>query len=34
VREQIARRGRGFTVALLTAAGLLLIGRGLMRLLD
>jgi Sap, sulfolipid-1-addressing protein len=33
VRDQIARRGRGFTVGLLSAAGLFFIGRGLMRLL-
>ena len=33
VREQIARRGRGFTVGLLSAAGLFFIGRGLIRLL-
>jgi uncharacterized membrane protein YbhN (UPF0104 family) len=33
LREQIARRGRGFTVGLLTAAGLFFIGRGLIRLL-
>ena len=33
VRDQIARRGRGFTVALLSAAGLFFIGRGLIRLL-
>jgi len=32
-REQIARRGRGFTVGLLSAAGLFFIGRGLIRLL-
>lgn len=28
VRDQIARRGRGFTVGLLSAAGLFFIGRG------
>ena len=33
VREQIARRGRGVTVGLLSAAGLFFIGRGLIRLL-
>jgi len=33
VREQIARRGRGFTVGVLGAAGLFFIGRGLIRLL-
>ena len=33
VRDQIARRGRGFSVGLLTAAGLFFIGRGLIRLL-
>ena len=33
VRDQIARRGRGFTVAVLSAAGLFFIGRGLIRLL-
>ena len=33
VREQIARRGRGFTVGLLSAAGLFFIARGLVRLL-
>ena len=33
VRHQIARRGRGFTVGLLSAAGLFFIGRGLTRLL-
>jgi uncharacterized membrane protein YbhN (UPF0104 family) len=33
VREQIARRGRGFTVGLLSAAGLFFIGRGLVRML-
>jgi hypothetical protein len=33
VRDQIARRGRGFTVGLLSAAGLFFIGRGLTRLL-
>ncbi len=33
VRDQIARRGRGFTVGLLGAAGLFFIGRGLIRLL-
>jgi threonine/homoserine/homoserine lactone efflux protein len=33
LREQIARRGRGFTVGLLGAAGLFFIGRGLVRLL-
>ena len=33
LREQIARRGRGFTVGLLSAAGLFFIGRGLIRLL-
>ena len=33
VSEQIARRGRGFTVGLLSAAGLFFIGRGLIRLL-
>jgi hypothetical protein len=33
VRDQIARRGRGFTVGLLSAAGLFLIGRGLTVLL-
>ena len=33
VREQIARRGRGFTVGLLSAAGLFFIGRGLTRML-
>jgi uncharacterized membrane protein YbhN (UPF0104 family) len=33
VRDQIARRGRGFTVGLLSAAGLFFIGRGLIRLL-
>ena len=33
VRDQIARRGRGFTVGLLIAAGLFFIGRGLIRLL-
>ena len=33
VRDQIARRGRGFTVGLLGAAGLFFIGRGLIHLL-
>jgi threonine/homoserine/homoserine lactone efflux protein len=33
LRDQIARRGRGFTVVLLSAAGLFFIGRGLIRLL-
>ena len=33
VRDQIARRGRGFTVGLLSATGLFFIGRGLTRLL-
>ena len=33
VRDQIARRGRGFTVGLLSAAGLFFVGRGLIRLL-
>jgi uncharacterized membrane protein YbhN (UPF0104 family) len=33
VREQVARRGRGFTIGLLSAAGLFFIGRGLIRLL-
>jgi ribosomal protein L13E len=33
VRDQIARRGRGFTVGLLGAAGLFFIGRGFIRLL-
>jgi len=33
VREQIARRGRGFTAGVLGAAGLFFIGRGLIRLL-
>ena len=33
VRDQIARRGRGFTVGVLSAAGLFFIGRGLIRLL-
>ena len=33
VQNQIARRGRGFTVGLLSAAGLFFIGRGLIRLL-
>ena len=33
VRDQIARRGRGVTVGLLSAAGLFFIGRGLIRLL-
>jgi threonine/homoserine/homoserine lactone efflux protein len=33
VRDQIARRGRGFTVGLLSAAGLFFIARGLVRLL-
>ena len=33
VREQIARRGRGFSVGLLSAAGLFFIARGLIRLL-
>jgi hypothetical protein len=33
VRDQIARRGRMFTVVLLTAAGLFFIARGLIRLL-
>jgi threonine/homoserine/homoserine lactone efflux protein len=33
VRDQVARRGRGFTVALLSAAGLFFVGRGLIRLL-
>jgi Sap, sulfolipid-1-addressing protein len=33
VRDQIARRGRGFTLGLLSAAGLFFIGRGLIRLL-
>jgi threonine/homoserine/homoserine lactone efflux protein len=33
VRDQIARRGRGFTVALLSFAGLFFTGRGLIRLL-
>jgi threonine/homoserine/homoserine lactone efflux protein len=33
VRRQIARRGRVFTVGLLSAAGLFFIGRGLLRLL-
>ena len=32
VRDQIARRGRGFTVGMLSAAGLFFIGRGLIRL--
>ena len=34
VRDQINRRGRGFTVGLLSAAGLFFIGRGLIRLLS
>ena len=33
VRDQIARRGRGFTVGLLSAAGLFFIARGLIHLL-
>ena len=33
LRDQIARRGRGFTVGLLGAAGLFFIARGLVRLL-
>jgi hypothetical protein len=33
VRDQIARRGRGFTVGVLSAAGLFFVGRGLIRLL-
>ena len=33
VRDQIARRGRRFTVGLLSAAGLFFVGRGLIRLL-
>jgi ribosomal protein L13E len=33
VRDQIARRGRGFSVGMLSAAGLFFIGRGLIRLL-
>ena len=33
VRDQIARRGRGFTVGVLSAAGLFFIGRGLIRML-
>jgi hypothetical protein len=33
LREQIACRGRGFTVGLLSAAGLFFIGRGLTRML-
>jgi len=33
VRDQVVRRGRGFTVALLIAAGLFFVGRGLIRLL-
>ena len=33
VRDQIARRGRGFTVGLLSAAGLFFIARGLILLL-
>ena len=33
VRDQIARRGRGFTIGLLIAAGLFFIGRGLIRML-
>jgi hypothetical protein len=33
LREQIARRGRGVTVGLLSAAGLFFIGRGLIRVL-
>jgi hypothetical protein len=33
VSDQIARRGRGFTVGLLSVAGRLFIGRGLVRLL-
>jgi hypothetical protein len=33
VRDQIARRGRGFTVGVLSAAGLFFIARGLIRLL-
>lgn len=33
VRDQIARRGRRFTVGLLSAAGLFFIGRGLVQLL-
>jgi hypothetical protein len=33
VRDQIARRGRGVSVGLLSAAGLFFIGRGLIRLL-
>ena len=33
LRDQIARRGRGFTVGLLSAAGLFFTGRGLIRLL-
>ena len=33
VRDQIARRGRGFTVGLLSAAGLFFIARGIGRLL-
>ena len=32
VRDQIARRGRGFTIGLLSAAGLFFIARGLVRL--
>ncbi len=34
VRDQIARRGRGFTIAVLSAAGLFFIARGLIHLLD
>ena len=33
VRDQIARRGRGFTIGLLSAAGLFFIARGLIRLI-
>jgi ribosomal protein L13E len=33
VRDQIARRGRGFTIGLLGAAGLFFTARGLIRLL-
>ena len=33
LRDQIARRGRGVTVGLLSAAGLFFVGRGLIRLL-
>ena len=33
LRDQIARRGRGFVVGLLIAAGLFFVGRGLIRLL-